>query len=64
MTKTCPCGSGETRRDLIDLEGIFCTFICDRCERQKRAGFNLAIFDGPYPNDEPVSDDPAPNTAH
>ena len=44
--KLCPCGSGEPRRELKDAAGIFCTFVCDKCERAKRAKFNPAIFDG------------------
>lgn len=44
--KLCPCGSGEYRRDLKDAAGIFCTFVCDKCEDAKRAKFNPAIFDG------------------
>ena len=43
--RTCPCGSGLPRRDLLDAAGIFCTFVCDRCEARKRAQFNPAIFD-------------------
>jgi hypothetical protein len=42
--KLCPCGSGQPRRDLKDAAGIFCTFVCDRCERAKRAKFNPTIF--------------------
>jgi hypothetical protein len=30
--KLCPCGSGEPRRELVDARGIFCTFVCDKCE--------------------------------
>jgi hypothetical protein len=60
MIKLCPCGSGHLRRDLTDRNGIFCTFVCDRCETAKRASFNPAIFDGPYPADEPIDDDGAP----
>jgi hypothetical protein len=52
--KLCPCGSGHTRRDLIDRHGVFCTFVCDRCEARKRADFNPAIFDGPYPTDDDI----------
>ena len=43
-TKLCPCGSGLPRRDLKDAAGIFCTFVCDKCYRQKRASFRPAIF--------------------
>lgn len=43
--KLCPCGSGQPRRELKDAAGIFCTFVCDKCERAKREQFNPAIFD-------------------
>ena len=55
--KPCPCGSGEPRRDLVDLHGIFCAFVCDACEAAKKAEFRPEIFTGPYPNDEPLDDD-------
>jgi hypothetical protein len=42
--KICPCGSSEPRRELKDAAGTFCIFVCDRCEREKRALFNPAIF--------------------
>lgn len=53
--KPCPCGSGEPRRELKDARGIFCTFICDECEKEKRAEFRPDIFeDSNYWTDEPV----------
>jgi hypothetical protein len=53
--KPCPCGSGEPRRDLVDAMGIFCAFVCDRCEPVKRQKFNPDIFDGrTYPQDEAI----------
>jgi hypothetical protein len=55
--KPCPCGLGENRRDLVDMRGIFCAFVCDACEVEKRAEFRPQIFTGPYPNDEPLDDD-------
>jgi hypothetical protein len=45
MTKLCPCGSGLPRRELVDAAGIFCTFVCDKCEAEKRAKFRPQIFD-------------------
>lgn len=45
MSKLCHCGSGEYRRELKDAAGIFCTFVCDKCEREKRQHFDPAIFD-------------------
>ena len=44
MITPCPCGSGETRRDLIDACGIFCAFVCDACEEEKRKEFRPEIF--------------------
>lgn len=49
MSRPCPCGSGEPRHDLLDAAGIFCTFVCDRCEDEKRKKFNPAIFESRSP---------------
>jgi len=55
-SKLCPCGSGELRSELFDIRGYFCTFFCSKCEKEKRAKFNPAIFtDFNYP--EPGEDD-------
>jgi hypothetical protein len=45
MSKLCPCGSGEPRRELSDAAGFFCAFVCDQCEAHKRDEFNPRIFD-------------------
>ena len=56
--KTCPCGSNEPRRELTDARGIFCTFVCDKCEKEKRGRFRPDIFtDSQYWTDEPVESD-------
>ena len=56
--KLCPCGSGETRHELVDARGIFCAFVCDQCEPAKRAKFRPEIFtDGAYEADEPIEGD-------
>lgn len=50
--KLCPCGSGEPRRELVDARGIFCTFVCDKCEKRPD------IFtDSQYWTDEPVEEE-------
>lgn len=55
MSKLCSCGSNLRRRDLVDARGIFCTFVCDRCEKIKRREFRHDIFTDPnYPTEEPV----------
>lgn len=45
MKQRCPCGSGESRRELNDAAGFFCCFVCDACEANKRGDFNPRIFD-------------------
>lgn len=53
--KLCPCGSGLYRFELIDARGIFCTFVCDKCERRRRQEFDPAIFnDSNYAADEDI----------
>jgi hypothetical protein len=47
MFKPCPCGSEKPRFELRDALGIFCTFICDDCEDEKRARFRPEIFSDP-----------------
>lgn len=56
--RTCSCGSGLPRRDLYDARGIFCCFVCDKCETQKRAKYRPEIFvDTDYETTEDVEDD-------
>jgi hypothetical protein len=41
-----------------DARGIFCTFVCDKCEAAKKRGFRPDIFtDSNYPSVEPIDDD-------
>ena len=50
--KECTCGSGLPRRELIDAAGIFCAFVCDKCEKHKRMIFNPRIFAESYDPDK------------
>lgn len=43
--KLCPCGSGNERYELRDAAGIFCTFVCESCEAEKRKRYNPSIFE-------------------
>lgn len=43
--KTCPCGSGLTRRELYDAAGNFCCYFCVTCGAEKKAKYNPSIFD-------------------
>jgi hypothetical protein len=57
-SKPCPCGSGQTRHDLYDARGIFCTFICDACEDEKRARYRPDVLTDPnYEASEPIDGD-------
>jgi hypothetical protein len=48
----------DKRRELLDARGIFCCYVCDECEVEKRAGFRPDIFTDPnYPTDEPVDEE-------
>ena len=42
--KPCNCGSGLMRYDLTDAAGIFCCYVCEECEDQKKKKFNPDIF--------------------
>ncbi len=61
--KPCRCGSGLPRRTsssthartLSDARGIFCDFVCDKCEDEKRNRYRSDIFTDPnYWHDEPI----------
>ena len=51
----CGCGSRKPRYELIDARGIFCTFVCEDCEEQKKRKYRRDIFeDCTYECDEPI----------
>jgi len=53
--KLCFCGSGLPRYELVDARGIFCTYVCDKCEKTKRSRYRPDIFtDSDYWADEPI----------
>lgn len=54
--KTCfRCNTGKPRRELVDARGIFCSFVCDDCEKKVRKGYRPDIFsDSNYWTDEEV----------
>ncbi len=53
--RECPCGSGEYREEISDARGIFVTFCCDKCRKEKLAGYRPEIFSDPqYDHDEPI----------
>ena len=48
-SKPCSCGSGLPRYELLDAAGIFCAYVCDFCEEEKKSKFNPTIFDTSSP---------------
>lgn len=42
--KPCPCGSGETRQPTFDGHGIFLTFVCSKCKKDRMATFRPDIM--------------------
>lgn len=56
--KPCNCGSGLMRHELTDARGIFCAYVCAKCEARRRAQFRPDIFsDSNYWTDEPIEED-------
>lgn len=53
MEKSCNCGSGKPRYELVDAAGLFCTFVCEKCEAEKRKRYNPKIFTDWYDPDKP-----------
>lgn len=43
--KECNCGSHKGRYELRDAAGIFCAYVCEDCEAEKRKTYNPAIFE-------------------
>jgi hypothetical protein len=57
-TDSCGCGSGLTRYALHDARGIFCGYICERCEAKTKSKYRPDIFtDANYWHDEPIEED-------
>ncbi len=51
----CPRGS---RWALNDARGIFCCYVCDDCEDEKRSRYRLEVLEDPnYEADESIDDD-------
>ena len=53
--KPCNCGSGEIWFPVEDARGIFVTYACSKCEKEKLGGYRKDIFtDSQYEADEEV----------
>lgn len=59
----CNCESGKEKRPLFDARGIFCIYVCNACEEEKRKIFRPEIFEdseyehaGPFDSEDEFSD--------
>jgi hypothetical protein len=56
--RSCSCGSGLSKRAAYDARGIFLTYVCDRCEGERLAGYRPEVLsDAAYEADEPIDGD-------
>jgi hypothetical protein len=57
--KTCMrCNNGKPRRALNDARGIFCSYVCEDCEKAVRAKYRPDIFKNPhYWTHEPIDEE-------
>jgi len=55
--RLCDCPKGGLQRPLYDARGIFCCYVCDGCEAEKRRKYRPDIFtDSNYWADEPIEE--------
>lgn len=54
--RPCECGSGLYPSALLDGHGIFLTFACERCRKEKLSHFRPDIMSR-YGCDEPIEPD-------
>jgi hypothetical protein len=46
------------REAIYDARGIFLTYVCDKCRKEKLSGFRADVLDDPnYWHDEPIDDE-------
>lgn len=58
QNRTCFCGSRLPRHELRDARNIFCCYVCDKCETERRKEFRSDIFtDSNYWADEPIDEE-------
>jgi hypothetical protein len=56
--KICECGSGEPARARYDARGIFLTYACWKCRKQKLAKFRPEVLTDPnYEASEPIDEE-------
>lgn len=54
----CHCGSGQYAPARFDARGIFLTYACDKCVKEKLSGYRPEVLTDPnYQCDEPIDGD-------
>jgi len=51
--RQCKCGSGHERYKLADAAGVFCAFVCEKCEESVKKKYDPRIFERWYDPDKP-----------
>ena len=56
--RECSCGSKQIAPAHYDARGIFLTYACEKCEKQKLSGFREDVLTDPnYWHDEPLDEE-------
>lgn len=56
--RPCHCGSGLERSAEYDARGIFLTYVCEKCRKEKLSHFRPDVLTDPnYWHDEPIDED-------
>jgi hypothetical protein len=57
--KPCHCGSGLERAAEFDARGIFLTYVCEKCRKEKLSRYRPEVLtDSNYWHEEPIDDEP------
>jgi hypothetical protein len=52
------CDHPNGKRPLYDARGIFCAYVCDKCQTEVKQKFRPEIFeDSNYSHSEPIEED-------
>lgn len=56
--RLCNCGSGLEKEAQYDARGIFLTYTCAKCEKEKLSHYRSDVLtDSNYWHDEPIEED-------
>lgn len=56
--RLCMCGSGQHKYAEYDARGIFLTYVCDKCRKEKLSHYRPEVLtDSQYECSEDIEDD-------